>query len=170
MNATVVEGRPEDVAAYTSEDAATGLPPPANVKAYRGLSESDSWGYGFALFGGVLGFGLGHAFLPAPAYREKGWIFTASEATSLGLLIHSTRNCSRSGPDNDRRYNCHDAWPLLWGVSFIGFKIWEILDFFPRLSRWNEENLEAITGESELGWNILPTPEGGLQAVAVYSW
>jgi hypothetical protein len=79
--------------------------------------------------GGVLastvGLGIGHAV--EGRYADKGWIFTATEATGIAMMV---AGCSeRKDRNDDGVKECNNNGLVVAGaVVAIGFHVWEIID------------------------------------------
>ncbi|WP_374001395.1 hypothetical protein [Bdellovibrio bacteriovorus] len=142
--------------------------------SYASLSERDreilargEISKGRYIVGGILGtyplgFGIGHAI--QGRYTEKGWIFTVGEAGSLAVLIAGMGSCMSSWHSD----NCNGNGGLIWigAFSFIGFRIWEIVDVWaapPELNRRYRElksRLPASEGEITFEPGFMPLADG----------
>jgi hypothetical protein len=83
--------------------------------------------------GGVLastvGFGIGHGI--QGRYQDKGWIFTATEAASLTVLIAGASSCASTTYTNSSgNSTCSSGGgvALVGLAAYIGFHVWEIVD------------------------------------------
>ena len=74
-----------------------------------------------ATIGSVLGFGLGHAI--QGRYGKDGWIYTATETASIGLMI----GASACGHNSQ---GCESALITAGALSFITEKVFEIVDLW----------------------------------------
>jgi hypothetical protein len=97
-------------------------------------------GTGRYVAGGVtslLGFGIGHAV--QGRYAERGWIFTAGEVLSVGLfgggfawmagnVISNAQSVHHGAIGTNPELGAPVGMMVAGGVTFIGFKIWEIVD------------------------------------------
>lgn len=82
--------------------------------------------------GGVIastvGFGIGHGI--QGRYADKGWIFTATEAAGLGMMIAGANSCDdKVQADGSKKWKCDNEGLLFVGFGvFVGFHVWEIVD------------------------------------------
>lgn len=96
-----------------------------------------------------LGFGIGHAIQGTWSYR--GWIFTVSELTSLAVLISGLSSCDWDFDEDEDLCSGGASTAVTVGLfSFIGFRIWEIVDVWagvPKYRRKQNELKEYIEGK-----------------------
>jgi hypothetical protein len=102
------------------------------------------------VIGGVLGtypigFGVGHAI--QGRWSEQGWIYTAGELGSLGVLIIGAAGCLNDELENgiNRKDDCkgfNEAMIITGAIGFIGFRIWEIVDVWAGVPRHNRKYRE----------------------------
>lgn len=88
------------------------------------------------IIGGILGtypigLGVGHAV--QGRWSQKGWIFTAGELGSIGVLLVGALGCVNNEADNgfNGKDDCSDlnkALIVTGAISYIGFRIWEAVD------------------------------------------
>lgn len=82
--------------------------------------------------GGVLasavGFGIGHGI--QGRYAEKGWIFTATEAAGVAMVVAGVASCDdERQADGSKKWKCDNDGLILAGFGvWIGFHVWEIVD------------------------------------------
>jgi hypothetical protein len=82
--------------------------------------------------GGILastaGFGIGHAI--QGRYNDKGWIFTATEATGAAMFLIGAGSCSeKTDIYGTKKTECSNAGIGVVGLGvWIGFHVWEIVD------------------------------------------
>lgn len=81
--------------------------------------------------GGILGtypigFGIGHAV--QGRWTQGGWIFTAGEVGSLGLLLAGIAGCVDNAFNSDNCSGGEAALITTGIIGFVGFRIWEIID------------------------------------------
>lgn len=88
------------------------------------------------IIGGILGtypigLGIGHAV--QGRWSQKGWIFTAGELGSIGVLLVGALGCVDDEAENgfNGKDDCSDlnkALIVTGAIGFIGFRIWEAVD------------------------------------------
>lgn len=100
--------------------------------------------YSGGIIGTVLGFGLGH--IAQKRWKNDGKVFTLGEAVSVEVLLGTGRCTSKDASLK----SCSKSSKLLYNsglVSFIGFKVWEIIDLwnvdFNKKSDKNDQALPA---------------------------
>lgn len=112
------------------------------------------------IIGGVLGtyplgLGIGHAI--QGRYLESGWIFTAGELGSIGLIVIGFSNCLDNTWSNR---SCGSNLAINLGVvGLIGFKVWEIIDLWavpPELNRRYYELQNRISTRVKVRPALLP--------------
>lgn len=75
----------------------------------------------------IFGLGIGHGI--EGRYGDKGWIFTATEATGYAMMIAGCND--RKDRDGDGDKECNNAGLAAAGaVLAIGFHVWEIVDIW----------------------------------------
>lgn len=103
------------------------------------------------ILGSAIGFGIGHGI--QGRYAEKGWIFTASEAAGLTVMIVGASQCaSDNNKDTNNDLTCTSSQKTMMSlglVTMIGFHIWEIVDVWTG-ARPVEEKTTAF---------LIPNPE-----------
>lgn len=93
------------------------------------------------VLGSTLGFGIGHGV--QGRYGSKGWIFTATEAASLSLILAGCRELKDTDNDGDKD-ECNNNGLAAFGyVALVGFHIWEIIDVW-RGATPVQENSPAV--------------------------
>lgn len=76
------------------------------------------------VIGSVVGLGIGHGI---QGRYNTGWIFTATEAASLGVLVAGLSSCKKDDITGD--IECSNKGAISLGyLGFLGFHIWEIVD------------------------------------------
>lgn len=80
------------------------------------------------VIGGILGtypigLGLGHAV--QGRWDQTGWIFTAGELSSIGVLLVGVLSCD---DDNSTCSDLSTALIVTGVIGYIGFRLWEIGD------------------------------------------
>lgn len=103
----------------------------------------------------VLGFGTGH--MVQGRWLETGWIFTLTEAASLGAIIYGVSewdiNCTDVGA---KCSNSNAATLIAAGViGSLGFHVWEVLDAFIVPAN---RNRRIRTLRARLGMDPVPRP------------
>lgn len=100
-----------------------------------------------------LGFGIGHAV--QGRWSQKGYIFTAGELISIGVLLAGASECTG---DLSRGGDCSSgAGTMTIGVlGFVAFRIWEIVDVWAAPLRIEKEyrELKKMIEEKEKSKNI----------------
>ncbi len=77
------------------------------------------------ILGSALGLGIGHAV--QGRYQERGWIFTATQAAGLAMLLGGCSNPKDRDGDGDKE--CRDSGLAAAGLGvMVGFRIWEVID------------------------------------------
>jgi hypothetical protein len=122
---------------------------------------------GGAIVGMFVPFGIGQTV--QGRWTERGWIFTAGELGSIGLVIYGVSACSESD-------NCG---ALVGGIiGLVGFRIWEIVDAWvaPALHNQRVREVRAkygITPEMvpyEARWTPFVVPAAGGGFAGGVSW
>ena len=117
------------VAATTTAAVAQPAPPPdvAISAGDRALLEQGEYSAGEIIVSGAVGMfvGFGSGQAVQGRWGERGWIFTAGELGSIGLMIGGAMSCA--DPDG-----CNEdlATGLVIGgvVGFLAFRTWEVVD------------------------------------------
>jgi hypothetical protein len=114
--------------------------------------------------GGILGiypgFGLGHVV--QDRWSEKGYIFTAGQLGSLAVLTLGVGSCLGStiqNSPNNQKESCNNALVVVGAISFLGFKIWEIVDIWagPAIQNRKYRKVKEKMAEMELtSWEFSP--------------
>lgn len=109
----------------------------------RAQDHEDTIGRGRYVTGGivgsVIGLGIGHAI--NGTYGKRGWIFTASEVASLGLLVGGlavtlTKSGVAEAPygSGEEHYSTVDpAGPVMFiagAVAYGALRVWEAVDLW----------------------------------------
>ena len=111
------------------------------------------------ILGTIPGFGLGHAI--QGRWKDKGWIFSAGETLGAGLMIASGSSCmggSMMEDNNDRNGsggNIALANPGM--VTYLGFKVWEIVDIWTYPPAHNKR-LKEIESAKSIQTSIFMAP------------
>jgi len=121
-------------------------------------------GAGFA--GIFAGFGIGHAIVDH--YGDIGWILTAGEVASIGLIGAS----AAMAYDSDKeKYDFDISSGTTMGIgiaAIIGFRAFEIYDIWTR--PWNEQKQYKVIKNTKMGgkaeapsnqWSFLVLPRSG---------
>jgi hypothetical protein len=115
--------------------------------------------------GGLLsiypGFGVGHAV--QGRFTDKGWIFTAGELGSLGLILAGAGDCWSSSSSNNQ--TCNGGGAIVFGVlGFVGFRVWEVVDAWVAPPQINNHyrSLRAQMYQSSLQPVFAPTKDGAV--------
>ena len=92
-----------------------------------------------------LGFGIGHAI--QGRWSDQGWVYTAGELGSLGVLIIGAAGCLNDELDNgfNNKDDCkgfNEAMIITGVIGFIGFRIWEIVDVWAGVPKHNRKYRE----------------------------
>ncbi|MBS1968774.1 MAG: hypothetical protein JSU04_00610 [Bdellovibrionales bacterium] len=121
--------------------------------------------------GGLLsiypGFGIGHAV--QGRYTDKGWIFTAGELGSIGLMIAGAGDCWNSSSSSNGQ-TCNGGGAIVFGVlGFVGFRVWEIVDAWVAPPQINNHyrSLRAQMYQSSLQPVFAPTKDGAVAGFRV---
>lgn len=80
--------------------------------------------------GTVIGLGIGQAI--NGNYTNSGWVFTLTEAPSLGMLIAGAMIYRMGAPylTYDQAYNLGIGLLIPGVLLFAGFRIWDIVDLW----------------------------------------
>lgn len=78
-----------------------------------------------------LGLGIGHAV--QGTWDHRGWIFTAGQLTSLAAILIGANECDFS---TDSDSNCNNGLAAAGVLSYLGFRIWEIVDVWSGVPRY----------------------------------
>lgn len=77
------------------------------------------------VIGSAIGLGIGHGI--QGRYADKGWIFTATEAAGIAMMVAGCND--RKDTDNDGDEECNNQGLAGAGLILaIGFHVWEIVD------------------------------------------
>ncbi len=109
-----------------------------------------------------LGFGVGHAI--QKRYKETGWIFTVGELGSLAVAAAGASTCMEDREGDGKWSKCKSGLLMAGGLSFIGFRIWEIIDLWtapPSLNKRYRE-LKARESATQARLFLLPQTDGAL--------
>lgn len=101
------------------------------------------------ILGSAAGFGIGHAI--QGRYGDKGWIFTATEATGLVVMSIGAGQCQKDKDDGTITECTKSQKSLMltgFGV-FLGFHIWEVLDVW----------LKARPVDEKVSAFLIPDPQ-----------
>ena len=75
----------------------------------------------------AIGLGIGHGI--EGRYADKGWIFTATEATGIAMMVAGCND--RKDRDGDGDKECNNAGLAAAGVVIaVGFHVWEVVDIW----------------------------------------
>lgn len=115
-----------------------------------------------------VGLGIGHAI--QGRYRDTGYIFTAGELASAGVVIVGALGCLSRPDTSNGTWECSnvDEFLIVGGiVSYIGFRIWEIVDVWavPPFHNKKFRNLKDYIEKSE----TKPQVKSSLDLVPVIS-
>lgn len=81
------------------------------------------------VIGSVVGLGIGHGI--QGRYQDKGWIFTATEAAGITVVVAGAARCINE-KDNDKTLNdCSSSTRSQMALGYLvalGFHIWEVVD------------------------------------------
>ena len=95
----------------------------------------------------VIGLGIGHGI--QGRYAEKGWIFTATEAAGIAMVMAGCND--RKDRDGDGDKECNNAGLAGAGALIaIGFHIWEVVDVWTTATPVDDTQPVAF---------LLPNPE-----------
>lgn len=110
---------------------------------------------GGGLIGTVVGFGSGHVVINA--YRDMGWVFTVGELGSVGLAA--------AGVLSDGKGNAGGLMLAGGILSFLGFRVWQIVDVWTRPEKMREDyyRIERKLSSFELA-PVLATERWGVEA------
>jgi len=122
--------------------------------------------------GGVLafavGFGTGH--MVQGRWLETGWIFTLTEAASIGAIVYGVSQWDINCTDSTARCSNANAATFIIGgvVGSLGFHVWEVLDAFIVPANRNRR-VRELRGQLGLapppyGFYVAPHANGGGQA------
>lgn len=154
---------------------------PAVSLSQRDLSPSLLKSVGGTLLGMTLGFGSGHAV--QGRYKEKGWIFTAGEGLAVGGLIMSASQCDTKTAEtrvggtsvqSEVHRECQGALPLLSMLSFVGFRVWQVVDLITHTGQSTNGYLEHMeAGQKNQPWTVglyLPESSGPPSLGLLLNW
>lgn len=97
-----------------------------------------------------LGFGIGHAI--QERYSDRGWIFTVGELGSIVVAAAGMGDCVTNWSSSG---SCNGGLFFLGIFSFVGFRIWEIIDLWAVPPELNERYREL---KHRMGDNITFRP------------
>ena len=133
------------------------------------------------MLGMTLGFGSGHAV--QGRYKEKGWIFTAGEGLAVGGLILSASQCDTEKAEtriggtsvqSSVNRECQGALPLLSILSFVGFRVWQVVDLITHTGQTTNGYLEQVEAEqNQRPWAVglyLPDSQSPPSLGLVLNW
>lgn len=82
----------------------------------------------------VPGFGVGHAV--NKQFGKSGWLFLAGEGAGVGIMYVGVLACIGDNVFEDKD-NCNNALIDVGVITFLGFKIWEVVDAITRPPKHN---------------------------------
>lgn len=108
-----------------------------------------------------LGLGIGHAV--QGRYSDKGWIFTVGELGSMAVFLAGIGDCWSAV--NSRYEACNGGLMTLGFASYVGFRIWEIVDVWaapPEINRRYRELKLQMKPTVSFSPLLAPTKDGAI--------
>lgn len=87
------------------------------------------------------GFGVGHAV--NKQFAKSGWIFLAGEGAAAGVMFVGVLACFGDSLFEDEN-KCSNSLVDIGGMTFLGFKIWEVVDAITRPPKHNARYRELV--------------------------
>lgn len=105
-----------------------------------------------------IGFGAGYSVLGE--YKSKGWLFTATEAVGFTLLLSGA---IALGVDAQGNLAGGVTVSIIGLALYVGFRIWEVIDFGKQLSKYSMNDGKAKQRKSQVTFAVVPivTSTGG---------
>lgn len=110
------------------------------------------------LYTNWIGFGAGYSVLGK--YNSKGWIFTATEAVGMTLLLSGSIALA-ADPQGSLVGGAVTAFLGL--ALYVGFRIWEVIDFGNQIGKYSASSNRRKQNKSQIAFAVVPviTASGG---------